>query len=221
MFFVGENGSGKSTLLEAIAIASGFNAEGGGRNNVFSTRPPSDDGEPETDGITELAGALMLSRSARHRDGFFLRAESFFNVASHLDGLENGLGPYGGISLHRRSHGESFLTLFLKRFGGGGLYLLDEPEAALSPARQLALMTRIHDLLAADSRTQFIIASHSPIILAFPNAQILSFDGGTIHEIAYTATDAYVITRRFLEAPSRMMAEMFGQPPANGGILRE
>jgi predicted ATPase len=221
LFFVGENGSGKSTLLEALACACGFGPEGGSRNLRFSTRvavggddaPGNDDA---SDGIGRLADALEIARRTRHRDGFFLRAESFHNVATRIDEMarddRSAYRAYGGRSLHERSHGESFLTLFLERFGAGGLYLLDEPEAALSPARQLALMARMHDLLRASDATQFIIATHSPILLGFPDAQILSFDGDVVHEVSYHETDAYAITRRFLSDPSSMLRELFDEP---------
>ena len=170
-FFVGENGSGKSTLLEAIAVACGFNPEGGSKNFRFDTRASH----------SELHRYLRLSRGVRRpRDGFFLRAESFFNVATEIERLDSepGLGPpigpaYGQRPLHEQSHGESFLALLVKRFKGEGLYLLDEPEAALSPSRQLAVITRIHDLVQEHS--QFIIATHSPILMAYPEAYIYSF----------------------------------------------
>ncbi len=211
--FVGENGSGKSTLLEAIALACGFGAEGGTRNFLLSTRrAPDGDGDPEAP-LERLADALRLTWTKRQGDGFFLRAESFYNVATYLDRLDrsggNPLASYGGISLHERSHGESFLTLFLSRISGRGLYLLDEPEAALSAARQLALLVRMRDLLDNDDESQFVIATHAPILLAFPGAQIVSFDGGAMHEIAYRDTDAYTITRRFLENPDRALRELF------------
>ena len=155
-FFVGENGSGKSTLLEAIAVSLGFNAEGGSRNFNFSTRRSH----------SELHEFLRIAKGfKRPRDGFFLRAESFFNVATEIENLdaEPSFGPpvissFGGRSLHEQSHGESFLSLMTERFGGQGLYILDEPEAALSPQRQLAVLSRIHDLVSDDS--QFIIATH-------------------------------------------------------------
>jgi predicted ATPase len=208
--FVGENGSGKSTLLEAIALACGFGAEGGTRNFLLSTRrEPEGDNDPEAP-LERLADALRLTWTRRQSDGFFLRTESFYNVATYLDRLGgDALKPYGGISLHERSHGESFLTLFLSRISGRGLYMLDEPEAALSAARQLALMVRMRDLLEHDDQTQFVIATHAPILLAFPGAQIISFDGGAMHEIAYRDTDAYMITRRFLENPDRALRELF------------
>jgi predicted ATPase len=214
--FAGENGSGKSTLLEAVALSCGFGREGGTRNIRFATQDQPDK-SPDAP-VERLADALRLTWTKRQRDGFFLRAESFFNVATYLDRLEREttMGPrplasYGGISLHARSHGESFFTLFLQRFAGKGLYLLDEPEAALSAARQLALMARMHDLLQSDAESQFLIATHSPILLGFPGAQICSFDGGRIAEIAYRDTDAYVLTRRFLESPDRMLRELFAE----------
>jgi predicted ATPase len=211
LFFVGENGSGKSTLLEALALACGFGPEGGSRNFRFSTREEERDEWIADEPIVKLAAALRLSwRGTKQRDGFFLRAESFYNVATYLDRLGGqALEPYGGISLHERSHGESFLALFLERFSGAGLYLLDEPEAALSTARQLALLARMHDLLAADPQAQFLIATHSPILLAFPGAQICSFDGVAIHPIDYRLTDAYLLTRRFIDDPERALRELF------------
>jgi predicted ATPase len=210
LFFVGENGSGKSTLLEAIALAAGLGREGGSRNFSFSTRSESREnlGHSETR-IDLLADALRLTFTKRQRDGFFLRAESFYNIATYVDTLVDGLTPYGGISLHDQSHGESFLALLLNRFSGGGLYLLDEPESALSATRQLALLARIRVLLERDEDTQFIIATHSPILLAYPNAQLLAFDRGSIKPIAYRDTDSYQITRRFLDNPAKMFEELF------------
>jgi predicted ATPase len=209
LFFVGENGSGKSTLLEAIAIACGFGREGGTRNFNFSTQNEQPDevnaGEAAID---QLADALVLSWRKRHRDGFFLRAESFYNVASYLDRTPGTLRSYGGKSLHARSHGESFLTLMLERFAPNGLFLLDEPEAAVSPARQLALLCRMHDLVTSGADTQFIIATHSPIILSYPGAQICAFSADGIRETTYRETDAYRITRRFLENPERGLEEL-------------
>ena len=209
LFFVGENGSGKSTLLEALALACGFGIEGGTRNLRFSTRAPDLEREGTADPIGSLADALRLSWSGRHqRDGFFLRAESFFNVATEIDRGDHN-SNYGSKSLHDRSHGESFLTLFFERFSKAGLFLLDEPEAALSVSRQLAMLVRMNDLLAADERTQFIIATHSPILLAFPDAQIVSFDGARLRDIDYRETDAYALTRRFLTDPKRAVATLF------------
>src|SRR5579862_3015647 len=178
-FFIGENGSGKSTLLEAIAVACGFNAEGGSRNFRFGTR----------DSHSELHRFLSIARGIqRPRDGFFLRAESFFNVATEIEKLdaEPGAGPpigpsYGQRALHEQSHGESFLALLLNRFRGEGLYLLDEPEAALSPSRQLSVITRIHDLVL--QKSQFIIATHSPILMAYPEAYIYTFSPKGIERV--------------------------------------
>ena len=201
-FFVGENGSGKSTLLEAIAVACGFNAEGGSKNFRFETRGSH----------SELHRFLRLARGfPRPRDGFFLRAESFFNVASEIEKLdaEPGAGPpiapsYGERPLHEQSHGESFLALLLNRFHGEGLYLLDEPEAALSPSRQLSVLTRLHDLVQAKS--QFIIATHSPILMAYPDAYIYSFSNQGIERVAYKDTEHYRVTRDFLSNPQRMLS---------------
>ncbi len=198
-FFVGENGSGKSTLLEAIAVSFGFNPEGGSRNFNFHSM--------ETH--SGLHDRLRLSKGVpRPKDGFFLRAESFYNVASEVDRLaDDPLDPfydsYGGKSLHAQSHGESFLSLMLSRFRGNGLYLLDEPEAALSPSRQMTLLARIHSLVQKQS--QFIIATHSPILMAYPNAQILLLGDDGMHPVDYKQTEHYQITRRFLENPERML----------------
>jgi predicted ATPase len=198
-FFIGENGSGKSTLLEAIAVACGFNAEGGSKNFRFGTR----------ESHSELYRFLRVSRGhPRPRDSFFFRAESFFNVATEIEKL--GVGPsYSEHSLHEQSHGESFLALVLNRFRGNGLYLLDEPEAALSPQRQLAVITRIHDLVRENS--QFIIATHSPILMAYPDAIIYQFSSSGIERIAYEETDHYRITRDFLANPQRMLKILFEQ----------
>lgn len=200
-FFVGENGSGKSTLLEAIAVASGFNAEGGSKNFRFGTR----------DSHSELHRYLRITRGLqRPRDGYFLRAESFYNVATEIEKMdaEPDAGPligpsYGERPLHEQSHGESFLALMLNRFHGEGLYLLDEPEAALSPSRQLSVITRMHDLVQAKS--QFIVATHSPILMAYPEACIYSFSPQGIERVDYEATEHYRITRDFLSNPGRML----------------
>ena len=204
-FFVGENGSGKSTLLEAVAVACGFNAEGGSKNFRFGTR----------ESHSELHRFLRVSRGhPRPRDGYFFRAESFFNVATEIEKLdaEPGAGPpigpaYSEHSLHEQSHGESFLALVLNRFRGHGLYLLDEPEAALSPKRQLAVLTRIHDLVAEQS--QFIIATHSPILMAYPEAFIYQFSAAGIERIAYEETEHYRVTRNFLANPRRTLDILF------------
>lgn len=203
--FLGENGSGKSTLLEAIAVASGFNPEGGSMNFKFSTRSSE----------SKLWRALRLVRGIRRpRTGYFFRAESFFNVATEIENLdrEPGGGPpiiesYGGESLHEQSHGESFLALIQHRFGPDGLYLLDEPEAALSPARQLALLARIHDL--AQQGSQFLMATHSPILLAYPGALLYELSSVGIQRIEYEDTEHYRLTREFLLHRERFFRELF------------
>ena len=199
-FFVGENGSGKSTILEGIADKWGFSKESGNRSKKFASR----------DYDTRLAPALRLLRgSARPFDGFFLRAESFYNFATEMDDLEkepycgNGYLNYGGKSLHSQSHGEAFLSLFLNRFDGQSLLLLDEPEAALSPARQMTFLVRLHQLV--EDHAQCIIATHSPIILAYPGATIYEFDEEGITEVSYKETQHYDLTRRFLENPEYML----------------
>lgn len=205
-FLVGENGIGKSTLIEAIAVGMGFNPEGGGRNFSFSTN----------DSHSNLWEFLTICRGIRKpRDGFFLRAESFYNLASNIDDLDNdpeSAGPpiimnYGGISLHNQSHGESFLSLVENRFGGNGVYILDEPEAALSPTRILRLMCDINELVKKDS--QFIIATHSPILMAFPGAEVMLLSENGIEAVDYKKTDHYLITKRFVDAPEKMCAELF------------
>ena len=189
-FLVGENGAGKSTLLEGIAVACGFNPEGGTRNFSFSTR----------DTHSALGEYLTVSRSAYPRDGFFLRAESFYNAASYIDRLDEEPGPslldsYGGVSLHTQSHGESFLALVQNRFGGEGLYLLDEPEAALSPTRQLTLLGQMRLLAQQDS--QFIVATHSPILMAYPGARIYLLSESGIEPVQYRETEHYQLTNAF------------------------
>lgn len=204
-FFVGENGSGKSTLLEGIAASAGFNAEGGSRSNVFST----------TQVEASLENHLRLSWLPKATRGFFLRAESFFNFASYIDDVAREDGAdvydaYGGRSLHLQSHGESFLNLFTQRLRGKNpaLYLLDEPEAALSPARQLALLRILFDH-EQRGLSQFIIATHSPILLAYPGAKIFSFDTSPLSEVKYEDTEHYRVTRQFLESPDRFLRELF------------
>ena len=200
-YFIGENGSGKSTLLEAIAVALGFNPEGGTKNFNFGTRETHSD----------LHRHLFVQRGIyRPSDGFFLRAESFYNLATNIDVLdeEGGFGPpiinsYGGRSLHKQSHGESFLALMTQRFGGDGIYILDEPEAALSPQRQLAILSRIHDLVRDSS--QFIIATHSPILMAYPDSTIYECSPDGITETTYEETEHYQVTRDFLMNRERML----------------
>lgn len=194
-FLVGENGSGKSTLVEAIAVAAGFNPEGGSRSFRFATRPTE----------SRLGAHLRLTRVAgrRERSSFFLRAESFYNVATEMENLRLSYGS----SPHERSHGESFLDLLSERFRPGGLYLLDEPEAALSPTGCLAALTRIHDLAAAGA--QFVVATHSPILLALPGATIVEIGAdGRLTRIAYDDAGPVVMTRDFLAAPGRYLRHL-------------
>lgn len=205
-FFVGENGTGKSTLLEAIAIAYGFNAEGGTKNFNFST----------SQSHSELYKSITLSKSRYAKDGFFLCAESFYNVASNIDEMDREMSfgariidSYGGISMHKQSHGESFLSLFQNRFRGKGLYILDEPEAALSPSRLLTLIAEIDGLVKNDS--QFIIATHSPILMAFPNAHIYQFTDEGIEEIPYKETKHYKLSKQFLDNPEKFLKYLLQQ----------
>lgn len=196
-FFVGENGTGKSTLLEAIAENSGFNAEGGDRQHGFTNHKDRSD----------LASALRLSWLPKVIEGFFMRAESFYNFASYLESVNSTFSRYGGRRLHDQSHGEAFLALFSNRFERG-IYILDEPEAALSPQRQLSFLSIIHRLATA-GHAQFIISTHSPIILAYPGATLLSLDGNTIHEVKYMDTQHYRVTKEFLAAPERYFRHLF------------
>ena len=198
--FVGENGSGKSTLLEAIALAFGFNPEGGTLNFNFSTE----------DSHADFWRHIRLSRRRRPRDGFFLRAESFYNMATYIDRIDSepSFGPpaiagFGGVSLHRQSHGESFLAAVCNRFSGHGLYLLDEPEAALSPSRLLTLLVEFDRLQKADS--QLILCTHSPLLMAFPGAAVYELSERGIERVDYRDTEHYIVTRRFLEDPERML----------------
>jgi predicted ATPase len=195
-FFVGENGTGKSTLLEAIAVLCGLNPEGGSKNFRFSTRASE----------SELSNSLRMVRSFRRpRDSFFLRAESFFNLATEVDQL-GAHDSYGGTSLHEQSHGESFMSLLMERFRGDGLYILDEPEAALSPIRQLAMLRRMNQLVRQNS--QFIIATHSPILLGYPNCLILQLDDKVLSKIAYEQTGHYTLTRRFMNDRAGLLKEL-------------
>ena len=200
-FFVGDNGSGKSTLIEAIAVSCGFNAEGGSKNFNFSTRRSE----------SELHGFMRVAKSARRpRTGFFLRAESYFNVATEIDRL-GVTEHYGGVSLHEQSHGESFLALAMNRFNDKGLYNLDEPEAALSPQRLLSLLAVIHRLVERGG-SQFVIASHSPILLAYPHALIYQLGSDGIAPIAYEDTEHFTITRDFLNHRDKYFAHLFTDP---------
>ncbi|KJK42505.1 ABC transporter ATP-binding protein [Lentzea aerocolonigenes] len=197
-FLVGDNGAGKSTLVEAIAVAAGFNAEGGTQSFNFATKATE----------SSLGDYLTLSWGTRKpRTGFFLRAESFYNVATEIDRIGQGIhASYGGKSLHERSHGESFMDLMTHRFGGRGLYVLDEPEAALSVKGCLTVLRRMHELVNEGS--QFIIATHSPILLAAPNAQILEITDGEIDEVPYDAAEPVALTRNFLGEPDRFLRHL-------------
>jgi predicted ATPase len=200
-FLVGENGTGKSTLLEAIATGCGLNPEGGSRNFNFATRASH----------SPLDACLRLARApGPPGDSYFLRAESFYNVASEIERLDKEPGgppliaAYGGQSLHEQSHGESFFALFKNRFRDHGLYLMDEPEAALSPKRQLEFLGLMHDYVKRGG--QFVIATHSPIIMAYPDARIYLLDPKGIAEVAYTDTEHYLVTRGFLTNPQRTLS---------------
>ena len=203
-FFVGENGSGKSTLLEALAVSLGFNAEGGSKNFRFDTRQSH----------SNLHELLRVSKGIKKpRDGYFLRAESFFNVATEIERLDDEPFPappiidsYGKKSLHEQSHGESFLALLMNRFGGQGLYILDEPEAALSPQRQLVALSRLHDLVL--DRSQFVIATHSPILMAYPHAWIYACTEDGLTRIEYKDTEHYRVMREFLLAPDEALTRL-------------
>ncbi len=199
-FLVGENGSGKSTLVEALAVAAGFNPEGGSRSFRFSTRASE----------SRLGRHVVLTRApATPSTGFFLRAESFYNVASEIERLGADLLPaYGGTSLHERSHGESFLDLATHRFGPRGLYLLDEPEAALSVRGAMALLTRLHDLVAEGC--QFVVATHSPILLALPGATILQLEDTGPRRVRYDEALPVELTRRFLADPTSSLRHLLG-----------
>lgn len=203
-FIVGENGSGKSTLLEAIAVAAGFNPEGGSKNFSFGTY----------DSHSELSEYITISKGAYPKDGFFLRAESLYNAASYIEEIDRlpAASPrviegYGGRSLHEQSHGESFLAVIKNRFFGNGLYILDEPEAALSPTGIMSLMVVMHDLL--DKNSQFIISTHSPILMTYPNALIYELDEDKIRPVTYRETGHYAITKRFLDDPEKMLEQLF------------
>jgi len=193
-FIIGENGTGKSTLLEAIAVRYGFNPEGGSKNLGFSTE----------DSHSSLYKKIRLAKGYKKaKDGYFLRAESFYNVASTIDQIDrhpDSVGKiseyYGGKSLHNQSHGESFMTLFTERMHGNGMYILDEPEAALSPKRQLECIKRMHELVRENS--QFIIATHSPILLAHPNSKIIQITKSTMKEVSYEDTNHFITYKHFL-----------------------
>ena len=194
-FLVGENGCGKSTLIEAIAIKAGFNAEGGTKHFRTQLRPSESD----------LHSYLRIVREPRReRSGFFLRAETMFNVSTEAEGY----GDYGWERLHERSHGEAFLWVVLNRFRPRGLYILDEPEAALSPQRQLTLLARMHDLIQAGS--QFIVSTHSPLLMAYPGAQILLLTTSGIEPTRLEDTEHYQVTRSVLANPEATFRTLFG-----------
>jgi predicted ATPase len=192
-FFVGENGSGKSTLLEAIAVAYGFNPEGGTQYGLFEVH----------NSHSELFKHIRLSKSFKQPgDGYFLRAESFYNLATKVDEFDVTKN-YGGKSLHAQSHGESFLNTLMHKLTGNGLYIMDEPEAALSPARQLTVLSLMKQLVLEDS--QFIIATHSPILMAYPDAYIYLFGADGISRVEYKETEHYLVTKSFLDNPDKTL----------------
>lgn len=202
-FLVGENGSGKSTILEAIALSCGFNIGGGSKNNIYEHVTTE----------SNLADYLTLVWNTKVNNGFFFRAETFFNFASYLDDLssqEYGGGayePYGGKSLHQQSHGESFLALFNHRLHQG-LFIFDEPEAALSPKRQLAFLA-ILDERVKSKNCQFIIATHSPILMSYPDATIYEFTSNGIKKVKYQQTEHYTVTKDFLDSPESFHKHLF------------
>lgn len=202
-YLIGENGSGKSTLLEAIAVAAGLNPEGGSSNFAFATR----------ESHSELGSRIRLVRGARRpRTDFFLRAESLFTAATYLEQLPatdraHPLDAYGGRSLHEQSHGESFMAIMVERFGPDGLFLLDEPEAALSAQNCLTCLRRIHELVSAGS--QFIIATHSPIVLAYPGATIYACGESGLEQTDYEDAEPVRLTKGFLNARERFLHQLF------------
>ncbi|MFP7494367.1 AAA family ATPase [Terribacillus saccharophilus] len=203
-YIIGENGMGKSTLLEALAVALGFNPEGGSKNFTFSSY----------ESHSELHELVRIVRSGnRPKDGYFFRAETFYNVATYIEELDRGGGgrriidSYGGKSLHEQSHGEAFFAAFMERFGGKGLYILDEPEAALSPIRQLSMLARIDELVEQGS--QFIISTHAPLLMAYPDAKIFQLDAEGIDEVQLEQTQHYSIMKQFFEDRGRLLHHLF------------
>jgi len=204
-YIVGENGMGKSTLLEAIAIKLGFNAEGGTLNFNFSSY----------DSHSNLEQYLRLSKGVyKAKDSFFFRAETFYNLATNIEELDQEpysggkiIDSFGGKSLHEQSHGESFFAAFMNRFQGNGLYILDEPEAALSPLRQMSMLTRINELVHQGS--QFIISTHSPIIMAYPNAKIIQLSEDGLKETKLEDTDHYSLMKQFFDDKDRLLHHLF------------
>lgn len=213
-FLIGENGSGKSTLLEAIAVRFGFNAEGGTKNFNFATQASH----------SSLHDYLLLERTTfRAHDGFFLRAESFYTVASEIDRLDKEPGSrlpfidnYGGVSLHSRSHGEAFLALMNNRFHRDSLFVLDEPEAALSPHRQMTALILMKRLIA--DNCQFIIATHSPILLSYPDAWIYECDESGMRRVEYEETSHFRVTRDFLNRHKQMLHHLLKDEPEQGEL---
>lgn len=202
-FFVGENGAGKSTILEAIAHKAGFGPEGGSKNINFKTS-----NERHYTAAQKLGDQLTLSWRYKPKNGYFFRAESFFNVANYIDSIVDGHLSYGNKSLHEQSHGESFMSFFTHRLGNEGFFIFDEPEAALSPQRQLSLLIIINEM-CQHNRAQFIIATHSPLLLAYPDATIYSCDNENLTAIEYTQTSHYQITKRFLDNPQNYLYHLF------------
>jgi len=201
-FIMGENGMGKSTLLEAIAVKAGFNPEGGSKNFRFATRASHSD----------LYEHVVLGRGLQPRDGYFLRAESFYNVATEIEnGADGVLKYYGDKSLHRQSHGESFLSLLEHRLRGNGLYIFDEPEAALSPSRQMYMLCRIKQLV--ESGSQFIVSTHSPIVMAYPGADIYEIADNGLQLTELEQTPHYLLMKRFCLDHEGMLRQLgFGIP---------
>ncbi|GAA0433125.1 MAG: AAA family ATPase [Bacillota bacterium] len=204
-YIIGENGMGKSTLLEAIAVELGFNPEGGTRNFNFSSY----------DSHSPLDNYIRISKGVqRPIDHFFFRAESFYNVATNIEVMDSQpmAGPriidsFGGKSLHEQSHGEAFFATFIHRFQGNGLYILDEPEAALSPLRQMSMLTRIHELV--ENGSQFIISTHSPILMAYPQSLLFELSDSGIRETTLEETSHYAMMRQFFENKDRMLHHLF------------